>query len=226
MKKFSFIIFDLDGLMVDTEPIYRRAFNLVLEACNAKYVYDVQEYGRTMTGRHMLENSERARERFGLPQTAQEITDAHRGIFNLLLADAENIRAMPGLDELLAYLEAQKILGAIASSARPEQIHVILRGLNLHHQFQAIVGNDGTLKPKPAPDVYLRAAAALGANPAETLALEDSPSGVRAAKAAGMSVFAVPSEYTIMHEFPDADAVYPDLRRVRDALAQIQNQKS
>lgn len=219
MPKFNTVIFDLDGLMADTEPLHRRAFNLVLRACGADYEYSADEYGRTFTGHVILENAEHLRERFGLPQTAHEIAAAQHGVYNLLIADAENIQAMPGLTELLAYLAAQNIRTAVASSARPEQIHTVLRGLNLHHSFATLVGNDGTLKPKPAPDVYLRAIAHLKANPAETLALEDSPSGVRAARAAGLTVFAVPNDYTKMQDFSIADATFPNLLAVREHLS-------
>jgi HAD superfamily hydrolase (TIGR01509 family) len=228
MHPYTTIIFDLDGLMVDTEPLYRRALNLILTACGANYQYDVPEYGKTITGHAIFEIAERIRERFGLAQNAREITEAHRALYNLLIADAENIRAMPGLTELLAYLAAQNLRTAIASSSRPEQIHTILRGLNLHHHFQAIGGNDGTLKPKPAPDVYLHVLEQLGANPAETLALEDSPSGVRAAQAAGLTAFAVPNEYTKMHDFSFADSVFDDLNAVRAffAKSKLTNPKS
>lgn len=216
MQKYNTVIFDLDGLMADTEPLHRRAFNMVLAACRAGYEYSADEYGRTFTGRVILENAEHIRERFGLAQNAQEIADGHRALYNILIADAENIQAMPGLTGLLAYLAQVNIRTAIASSARPEQIHTVLRGLNLNHQFEHITGNDGTLKPKPAPDVYLRAVAHLDANPAETIALEDSPSGVRAAHTAGLTVFAVPNDYTRMQDFSIAHAVFPDLNAVKE----------
>ncbi len=216
MSKFNVVIFDLDGLITDTEPLHRQAFNLVLRACKVNYEYDTAEYGRTFTGYVVLENAERVRERFGLAQTAHEIADAQRALYNLFIADAENVRLMPGVTELLAELAAQNFRVAVASSSRPEHLHLVLRGVNLLARFQTLVGNDGTLKPKPAPDVYLRAAAQLGANPAETVALEDSSSGVRAARAAGLTVFAVPNEYTKMQDFSTAHAVYPNLNAVRE----------
>jgi HAD superfamily hydrolase (TIGR01509 family) len=219
MPAFHTLIFDLDGLMVDTEPLHQRALNLVLEACKAEYQFDRQEYGRLITGHTIFESAEYLRERFGLVQTAQEIAEGHRALFNVLIADAENIEAMPGLRELLAYLDARKIRAGIASSARPEQIPVILRGLNLHHSFGAVVGNDGTLKPKPAPDVYLRAIEQLHAVPAQTIALEDSPSGVRAAHAAGLYVIAVPNAFTVGQDFGPANLIANDLQHVQAWLA-------
>jgi HAD superfamily hydrolase (TIGR01509 family) len=216
MSKFTAVIFDLDGLIVDTEPLHRRAFNLILRACGAAYEFSADEYGRIFTGRVIHENAEYVRERFGLAQNANEIAEGHRALYNLLIADAENIQTMPGLMELLAYLGAQNLRVAIASSSRPEQIHVILRGLKLPRQFDVIVGNDGALKPKPAPDVYLRAASQLGVAPAQAIALEDSHSGVRAARAAGIAVFAIPNDYTKMQDFSNATAIYPDLNAVRE----------
>lgn len=215
MSLYSTVIFDLDGLMADTEPIHRRTFNIVLDACGAGYAYSPEEYGQSLTGFIMLENAERARERFGLVQTAQEISRAHHALYNVFIADVENIRAMPGLTELLAYLTTHNIRTAIASSAHPEQIARTQRGLNLPHKFDAISGNDGTMKPKPAPDVYLHALEKLGANPAETIALEDTLSGVRAAQAAGLYTIAVPNEYSRFQDFSVANSVQPDLYHVR-----------
>lgn len=218
MSHFRNVIFDLDGLMVDTEPLHRRAFNLVLAASGAAYEYGPAEYGRLITGNAIFENAEYIRERFALPQTAEEIANAHHALFSILIADAENLKPMPGLTELLEFVNSNGLRTAIASSSRPEQLRVILRGLNLVHAFDAVVGNDGSLKPKPAPDVYLLALQQLHADPSQTLALEDSTSGARAAQAAGLTVIAVPNEYTRGNDFSAADFVLANLLTVRDFL--------
>lgn len=218
MPRFRNLIFDLDGLIVDTEPLYKRSADLVLEACKIDYRFETEEYGRILTGRAVAENAEYLRERFGLPQTAAQITTAVFALYNVLVADAENLVMMAGVKEILAYATRSGIRTAIATSSRPDQIEVVLRGLNLQHQFEALVGNPGHLKPKPAPDVYLEALHALGARADETAAFEDSSSGVRAAKAAGLFVLAVPNGFTTHQDFSMADVVIQNLYQAQAYL--------
>lgn len=219
MTRIQHVIFDLDGLIVDTEPLHRRSFNHLMRFLHIEHQFSAQEYGTLFTGRSIFENAEYVRERYGLAQTAEQLTAAHSALFNLLIADAENLELMPGLPALLDALEASQVTMAIASSSRPEQIKLVVRGLNLHTHFAAMVGNDGTLKPKPAPDVYLRALEQLGAGPETTIALEDSNSGVRAARSAGLDVIAVPNEYTRNQDMTPATRVMANLDEVRKFLA-------
>ncbi len=218
MPNFANVIFDLDGLMIDTEPLHRRAFNAVLEVCNVDYQFGEQEYGELFTGISIIENAEYIRERFALPQTAEALANAQRALFALLIGDAENLEPMPGLGELLRYLKEHNFHIAVASGSHEGHVQLALRGLNLFHEFDAVVGSDGIMKHKPAPDVYLRALNLLGATPSETIALEDSSSGVRAAKAAGVFVIAVPNAYTRRQDLTHADLVVTDLHQVREFL--------
>jgi HAD superfamily hydrolase (TIGR01509 family) len=139
-------------------------------------------------------------------------------MFNLLIADARNLEPMAGLTDLLAWLGEQRFGIAIASSSRPEQVNLIIKNLNLDRYFDAIVGNDGSMKPKPAPDVYLLALQQLNADPAQTLALEDSSSGVQAAHNAGLYVIAVPNRFTRHQDFSVADCIMQNLHEVRSFL--------
>lgn len=219
MPQFKNVIFDMDGLIVDTEPLHQRALNAFMRIAGAGHEFETTEYGQVFTGKPIQENAEYIRERFGLPQNALLISEAHRAMFNVLIADARNLEPMAGLAQLLEWLKNQQVRTAIASSSRPEQVELVARNLGIDHCFEQLVGNDGTLKPKPEPDVYLLALARLGADPGETLALEDSSSGVRAAHAAGLYVIAVPNEFTQHQDFTVADCVLPDLHRVREFLA-------
>ncbi len=220
MTAIQHIIFDLDGLIVDTEPLHQRAINTLLQLVGADYQFSLQEYGQVLTGRAVFENAEYLRERFALPQTAAQLTEAHRALFTVLIADASNLEPMPGLAPLLDALAASGLRLAIASSTRPEQVQLILRGLNLHEHFDAVVGNDGSLKPKPAPDVYLLALQQLGAKAETTLALEDSGSGVRAAQTAGLFVIAVPNAFTRNQDLSAANLIMENLDQVREFLIQ------
>lgn len=218
MPQFKNVIFDLDGLIVDTEPLHQTALNAVLRIAGTGHQFETLEYGRVFTGKPISENTEYIRERFGLPQNEAMLSEAHRALFNVLIADPRNLEPMAGLRELLAWLQNRRLRIGIASSSRPEQIELIAHQLKIDHYFEQRVGNDGTLKPKPEPDVYLLALEKMGADPAETLALEDSSAGVSAAHAAGMFVIAVPNEFTRHQDLTIADRIFPDLHRVLEFL--------
>lgn len=225
MPHFKNIIFDMDGLIVDTEPLHQRALNAFMRVAGTGYEFETAEYGRVFSGKPIYENAEYIRERFGLPQNAVLVSEAHRAMFNVLIADARNLEPMAGLRELLEWLQEKAFRIAVASSSRPEQVELIARNLGIDPLFEHIVGNDGTLKPKPEPDVYLLALEKMGAKAAETLALEDSSSGVRAAHAAGLYVIAVPNEFTLHQDFAVADHILPDLVHVREYLAKYKEQE-
>jgi beta-phosphoglucomutase-like phosphatase (HAD superfamily) len=94
----------------------------------------------------------------------------------------------------------------------------MLSGLGLKDTFGAVAGRDHLNSPKPAPDVYMRVLAELGARPGDSIALEDSLTGVRAAQAAGIFVIAVRNRYTGNHDLSLADHIARDLFEVRDYL--------
>ncbi len=218
MQRFKNVIFDLDGLICDTEPLYMRATNIVLAAAGADFQFEPEEYGRLLSGRSVLLNSEALRERFALEADAQDLAEATLAIFNVLISDANNIIAMPGLDELLAFLKAQKVKMAVASGSRPEHVVKMLRALNLMGAFPVVAGSDDSVKRKPAPDIYLHALQRLGAQPSDSVAIEDSLSGVRAARAAGLFCIAVKNHFTRTHDLSEADLVLQSLFEVKEFL--------
>lgn len=219
MAKFDYVIFDLDGLICDTEPLHMRAFNYVLQAAGSTYAFGTEEYGRTMTGKSILENSEYLRERFALAPSAEDLAQAQRAMYTVLVSDAENVNPMPGLDDLLDYLFAQEIGMAVASGSRPEPAEKILQALNLASTFPVVVTTDAKTKPKPAPDIYVNAIKKLNADPTKTVALEDSLSGVRSALGANISVIAVPNEFTRHQDLSEADYLAASLTQVKDYIS-------
>ncbi len=220
MHRFKYVIFDLDGLICDTEPLYRRATNITLAAAGADYHFQSGEYGRLLTGRSVLLNCEYLRERFALPASAQDLAEATLALFNVLISDAANIEPMPGLDALLELLKTQNVKMAVASGSRPEHVDKMLRALKLTGTFPVVAGSDDSVNRKPAPDIYLHALGLLDARANESLAIEDSISGVRSARAAGIFVIAVKNDYTRTHDHSEADLVLESLYEVKNYLAQ------
>jgi HAD superfamily hydrolase (TIGR01509 family) len=130
---------------------------------------------------------------------------------------------LPGIDDLLAQAEVAGMSCAIASSSGDDWVPMLLAQIGLEGRFAHLSIFDGTCPAKPAPDLYLRACAALGVGPDEAVAFEDSPNGIAAAKAAGLRCVAVPHEITRGLDLSAADLVIPTLDGValNDLLARL-----
>jgi HAD superfamily hydrolase (TIGR01509 family) len=207
------ILFDMDGLMVDTEPLARAAWDEVL----APYGYRVDDdLYRRMLGRRTRESAQHVLEAFALPLSADELIE--RKTAALLRRLNGGAPPMPGLFTLLDAVEARGLPWGVATSTpRPLAAH-ILGGLGVLGRLSALAAGDEVARGKPAPDIYLLAASRLGIAPGRCLALEDTPTGCAAAAAAGMRVVAVPGEWTDRAAFGCAFRVSPSLAEVAAGL--------
>ena len=204
------VVFDFDGLIIDSEWV-------IFET--AKAAFEVHGHALTLDAWTTVvgtagEDSEGEWERL----------TAAAGISDFLLEDYEAaylaqdrsnrdvLPALPGVVELVQALTDAGIPIGIASSSSLEWLERNMTRLELHERFGTLVGRDvvGGVG-KPAPDVYLRACADLGADPTRSVALEDSSNGTAAAKAAGMAVVAVPGRVTASLDFSAADRVVGSL---------------
>ncbi|MCK4316485.1 MAG: HAD family phosphatase, partial [Anaerolineae bacterium] len=204
------IIFDLDGLMVDSEPLAQWAWNRVL----ARYGHRLDS--QTMLdilGLRVVDSARLICERFRLPTSPQQAADERDRLF--LDAVPTRLRPCPGLYPLLDELAERGLPLGIATSGHRRYVTLALGTLAIESFFQAIATGDEVARGKPAPDVYLLAAARLGVPPARCLALEDAPLGGAAARAAGMVCVAVPNEWTASLDFPGAYRVFSSLSEVR-----------
>ncbi len=203
------VVFDLDGVLVDSEPLHFRAANRVL-ARFGKTIGEA-EYRRYI-GLGELATWTDWRQRYALQTPVTELLAAHTR------ARLQEIDAgVPAIDEavdLARRLPGAGIRLAIASSSTPAIIDALLAALTLGEMFAVRVsGEDPQVRhSKPAPDVYLATAVRLGAAPATCLAIEDSEAGVRAATRAGMACVAVPNRWTADQDFSEADVVLESLR--------------
>ncbi len=212
------VIFDLDGLLVDTEPLHRRVFNATLARHGVAYEIQDEEFGREFVGISQCENSEYLIARFGIRASADELSREHRAEYERIIADPKNLMLMPGASILFDELQRRGAPMAIASGSPRGQVEAILRGLSITALFRAIVTGSDVANLKPAPDAYWRACAELRVDAARCLALEDSAAGAAAAKAAGLRVIVVPNRYTRHQDLALADARVNDLAQVKEFL--------
>lgn len=181
------VIFDMDGLMFDTERMWATFWAPALATLGLSYKEGLADAARGSAG----ESMNRILRQFYGPDCDTEAIKAalHREADRAFEAP---VPKKPGLDELLAWLSAQGIPMAVASSSRRRSILHHLDNWGLTHYFQAVVSGEDVLASKPDPAIFLLAAQKLGTSPARTLVLEDSHNGIRAGAAGGFVTVMVP----------------------------------
>jgi HAD superfamily hydrolase (TIGR01509 family) len=213
-RRPSAVVFDNDGLLLDTESVWTRAEQQLYERRGREFTLDHKKELVGTSAQIAAGILERRLDEPGRgPQIIEELND-------LVMAELSNgVDAMVGARELLAELEGRGMPLALVSNSPRAFIELALSIGELEHHFTVTVSGHEVPAPKPAPDAYVEACRQLGVEPApEVVALEDSPTGVAAARAAGLTVVGIPSLPGI--ELPEADLQAHSLEDVRvlDAL--------
>lgn len=200
-------IFDLDGLLADTERLHCRAYQqTLLEHGVALDEMDYCEHW-VRSGKGIVDWI--AEQRLNLDPHALRLRKSEHYL-DLLLS---SLRPMDGALELLERLHRKHKI-ALASSSYRDAIDGVLAGLGIARFFDVIVSGLDVAQVKPAPDIFLKAASDLGVEPADCLVLEDAEKGVIAAHRAGMRCIAVPNDYTRHHDFSKAARICASLREI------------
>ncbi len=213
------VVFDLDGVIVESEGVWDEARRALVEERGGHWTADAT---RDMLGMSSPEWSRYVHEQLGVDLEPAEI--AERVVGEVLARYRRSLPLLPGAERAVRALAARWPLGLASSSNRPV-IDTVLSLAGLQGCFAVTVSSEEVAAGKPAPDVYLAAAERLGVPPASAVAIEDSANGLASAAAAGMLVIAVPNR-----EFPPpADAlklaalVLPSLEELTpEAVAGIQ----
>jgi len=207
------VIFDMDGLMVDTEPLYSKAMSQVAEKRGKSFTLEIKQ---KLMGRRAIESLTIFKEHLGLNESPEELLLEREEIYGKLLA--QNITPMPGLFKLLELLNKLGLRKAIASSSKQRWIELIINKLGIVDQFEIIVSGEEIKHGKPDPEIYLLTSKKLNLAPEECLVLEDALSGVASAKAAKMKCITVPNQFTQGLDFSNADLVVNSLEEIDEAL--------
>ncbi len=202
MVSLAAVIFDFDGIVLDSETPEFESHRRIYERCGVGLTPDewCDQIGLWAEGhdeRWIAQLAERAP---GAPSRDDYHAEKHR-IFDEVVPR----EPMRGIRDLLTALAEAGVPAAIASSAPARWVVPAVEGIGVRPLFAAIVTGDAVARRKPAPDVYLEAARRLGVDPARSIAIEDSGPGIAAARAAGMKTVAIPHWLTERHDLSSAD---------------------
>ena len=183
------IVFDLDGVLLDSEQLWDEAKHALVVEAGGTWREEAPE---VMMGMSSPEWSAYLRDDLGV---RRELDEINRDVVRRMEDGyRRELPLLPGAEAAVRALEATWPLG-LASSANRELIDLFLELSGFGDAFRVTVSSEEVARGKPSPDVYLRAAELLGADPARCLAIEDSSNGIRAGHAAGMAVIAVPNPH-------------------------------
>lgn len=209
------IIFDMDGILFDTEIMSSKAWFQLAEERN---LGDITQLTDDCIGRNRTDIIIQFKNHFGQDFDAEEFLTKGRQIMQDWI-DKEGLPLMKGTKEILQYLKENNYIVGVASSSSKRTIMNHMKISGLGDYFQEIIGGDMVKLSKPKPDIYLKACEAIGMPPEQVIAVEDSPNGIRAAHAAGMKPVMIPD---LIQPDEEISALlyrkYDSLLELRDAL--------
>lgn len=214
LSAFSHVIFDLDGVLLDTERLYTQATQAVVATYGKTFDWGLKSQ---MMGRHELDAARLLVASLELPISAEEYLRLQRPIAEALFLTAGEV---PGAEAFVDSL-SERGFGLGVGTSSSSRLFQLKTG---HHawfsRFTSIVCGDHpeVRARKPAPDIFLTAARALGAAPGRCLVVEDSPAGVNAARAAGMGVIAIPDAALQSERFAAADLIVRSYAELRERV--------
>lgn len=212
-RKIRAVIFDMDGLMIDSESIYWAVGRRIAKSYGKEVSNET--LGRMM-GRSPLDSVKLFVRELQLDvDPAELLAKREEEVFQLL---KQGVMPMPGLREVLDQFRPLYKL-AISTSARRPFVDVILAGLGIADRFAVLQTSDDVVHGKPEPEIYLKAMSKLGVKPSESVVLEDSSNGALAGKRAGATVIAVPSIFTKDQDFSFVDFRARDLFEAAELIA-------
>lgn len=215
MKNFKAIIFDMDGVLVNSEPyhveIEKRMFRKMgLDISDEEHA-GYMGAATDVMWRQIIEKR-------NLSLDINEVTEQTNKSGIPFFSSLDKIEPMPGLIGFLEQINSKNIPMAVASSSDPDTIKLIMEKSGLNDYFVHTVSSGNVGKSKPAPDVFLYSAKLLGVEPADCIVVEDSKNGIKAAKTAGMFCIAYSGAASENQDQSEADVIFDDFEKLADFL--------
>ncbi len=215
MKKFKAIIFDMDGVLVNSEPHYIRMDKEIFKTLGLTISNEEHLTFQGSATDHMWRV---LKEKYGLKAPISELVEMSNNLNYPYFESLKTIDPMPGVKKLIKFLNRKEIPIAVASSAYPGIIDILLTKTNLKKYFKVVINSTMVEKSKPAPDIFLLAAKSLNMEPEECIVIEDSTNGIQAAKNAGMYCIAFAGPGSEIQDQSKADRIITQFEEIIQSL--------
>lgn len=199
-SKISAVIFDMDGLMFDTESAYSVVHNDMSSKRGKEFTNEVK---KTLMGKRAIEVMSLLNDFWGHNEIIDDLLKEQDE--SLVKYYKESVGKLEGLDSLIDFLNKNNIRKCIGTSSRKFLVDVLLEKFNLTKEFEFVVSGDMVTKGKPDPEIYNKCLEQLQLRGEECLVLEDSLNGIKSGVSAGCKTCAIPSQYTNDEDFSTAD---------------------
>ncbi|MFL9835917.1 HAD family hydrolase [Flavobacterium sp. ST-75] len=212
------VIFDMDGVIVDTEPVHHFAYYQHFKHLNIEVTHEMYA---SFTGNSTKNVYQKLKDTFDLEHEVEHLVQTKRSLFNDAFDVKEDLDLLPGVRELIVDLHGNGIQLILASSASKVTIERVFNRFGLHQYFTHIVSGEDFPKSKPHPAIFEHAASLSVAPKEECIVIEDSTNGIKAAKGAGIFCVGYQSENSKLQELEEADKIIAhfnelDFLKVRD----------
>jgi len=198
------VIFDMDGVIVDTEPVHYFAY---MEHFKHLGINVPDEMYATFTGNSTKNTYQKLKETFQLLDEVDGLIDYKRELFNNAFDQKEDLELLPGVKELIVDLHNNGMQLVLASSSANVTINRVFRRFELYQYFTHIVSGEDFPQSKPHPAIFEKAAELSGTPKEECIVIEDSTNGIKAANAAGIFCIGYKSEHSRLQELGGADMI-------------------
>ena len=205
------LIFDMDGVIVDTEPVHHYAYNQHFKMLNIDIT---PEMYASFTGNSTKNIFERLKATFNLEDDVQTLVETKRNLFNEAFDHKEDLYLLDGVEDLIKDLHHNGMQLVLASSSAKVTINRIFNRFNLHQYFTHIVSGEDFPKSKPHPAIFEHAAYVSQTPRENCIVIEDSTNGIKAAKAAGIYCIGYDSVNSKMQDYSLADQVISNFKEL------------
>ena len=205
------VIFDMDGVIVDTEPVHHYAYNQHFQQLG---IIITPEIYASFTGNSTKNIFERLKAEFNLTDEVQDLVAAKRNLFNDAFDRKEDLFLLDGVEDLIKELHTNGMQLVLASSSAKVTINRVFNRFGLHQYFSHIVSGEDFPKSKPHPAIFEHAAFISGTPIQNCIVIEDSTNGIKAAKAAGIYCVGYDSFHSKMQDYSLADKVITEFKEL------------
>jgi beta-phosphoglucomutase family hydrolase len=198
------VLFDMDGVIVDTEPLHYKAYHQMFDDVSIKVSDDLY---KTFTGKSTLEICKTLCKQFQLTKSPEELVAIKRKHFEYLFNNDKDLHLLDGVLELIQNYHKHQLSLVLASSASMPNINRIFKRFDLDQYFMAKLSGADLKASKPHPEIFIKAAEASGFKKEECIVIEDSTNGIEAAKAAGIFCVGFKSPHSVNQDYSKANKV-------------------